>query len=120
MAYDNAVMSRTLKLRFEVAYKISTREKVMEEIKDLMNLESIEGIYKCEGRDWYVCFDSQDIVERLGDLGKVFGKGQEEMCINIERIDRFPIKFRIHWFPYHMNIEDVKTFMSHFGKKVST
>ena len=90
----------------------------MAELKELVNLESVEAIYKCgDCPDWYVCFDSPEIVDRLGDRGKVDGK--EDVCINIERIDRFPIKFRIHWYPYHMNIEEVKAFMSRFGKKVS-
>lgn len=116
--YDPGAMQRTLRVHFDGDRRVVTREKVLEEMDAIIDLQLLEAIYKCgDGPAWYLSFKDPGPVERLGDMGRM--DGHDGMRIRVERIDRRSIKFRVHWFPLHMNIGLVKQHMSRMGKNVS-
>lgn len=116
-AYNTDAMGRTLRVRFDGDRRVTTREKVLGEINEIVDVKDLEAIYKCgDGPAWYLCFKTSDTVDRLGDKERY--DGHDGMKIKVERIDRRKIKFRVHWFPLHMNLELVSQFMSRIGKNV--
>ena len=114
-AYDKTTMAATLKLRSNGSRPILTRVAVLEEIKAVIPVKELTSIYKCgDGRDWYVTFTSDSWVEELGEK-TVTGTNGDAYC---ERIDRRRVRFRIHWYPFHMKCEPVYQYMEEFGSQV--
>ena len=114
-AYDKNTMAATLKLRFNGSRPILTRSAVISEIKAVLPVQELTAIYKCsDGRDWYVTFSSESLVDEFGDR-TVTGTSGEVHC---ERIDRRRVRFRIHWYPFHMKCEPVQDYMEELGSQV--
>ena len=114
-AYDKKTMASTLKLRFNGSRPILTRSAVISEIKEVLPVQELTAIYKCrDGREWYLTFSSESLVDEYGDR-TVTGASSEIHC---ERIDKRRVRFRIHWFPFHMKCEPVQDYMGELGSQV--
>lgn len=74
---------------------------------------TVTGRYKCgEGGDLYLKFKTDDPVSTLKH-GRTI-EGQNGMTAGFERIDRRVVKFKMHWFPMHININVVEQYFSRF------
>jgi hypothetical protein len=114
-AYDKKTMASTLKLRFNGSRPILTRSAVISEIKEVLPVQELTAIYKCrDGREWYLTFSSESLVDEYGDR-TVTGASSEVYC---ERIDKRTVRFRIHWYPFHMKCEPAQDYMEELGSQV--
>ena len=57
-------------------------------------------------------FKTEEPVNTLGHGRNI--EGQDGMSARFQRIDRRVVKFRVHWFPMHMNINVVRQFFLFF------
>lgn len=109
--YDTEAMSSTLRIRFENGISNQTREALIREIRSELTVKALVR----EGREWYLTFDNTDIVDRHGDTTIESSTGT---TFSLERIDKRRVKFRIHWYPFHMKPEPVFHLMNKYGTDV--
>ena len=69
---------------------------------------------KCgEGRDWYITFTKVETANRPSD--ETFSG----TTVKIESLDRRRVRFRVHWFPFHMKGELVEEYMEEYGSQIN-
>ncbi|XP_071151111.1 uncharacterized protein [Mytilus edulis] len=114
--YEKDAMRKTMRVKFQGPRRINTRDKVLDEINDLVDIRKLTAIYKCgEGAEWYLSFEDESECE-VGDGDTRSGK--MGMKVRFERIDRRAVKFRLHWYPLHMSLDLVRQFFGRYGTKV--
>ena len=112
------VMANTLRARFLGSRRIQTRGAVITVMKELVDVKQKAAIYKCgDGGEWYITLKDRHLAETLGDGGmRDLGKN---LSVLLDRIDRKVVKFRVHWFPLHIQKELVAEFMARYGADVT-
>ena len=113
---DKEILQSSVRLKFGTGKYPGMRTAVLQEVKDSLPLAEVEDVYKCgEGRDWYFTFTSARTANRLSDETFLSTSGTP---VKIESLDRRRIRFRIHWFPFHMKGDLVEEFMEEYGSQV--
>ena len=117
--YDRDVMRRTVKARFfHGERRINTRERALKEVGEIFDISELHAIYKCgEGHEWYLKFRNETIPGKIGHGNAV--DGIEGMKIRFDRLDKRKVKFRVHWFPMHMNLSLVESHFETLGSNVN-
>ncbi|CAG2220243.1 unnamed protein product [Mytilus edulis] len=112
-------MRRTVKARFfHGERRINTRERVLKEVGEIFDISELHAIYKCgEGHEWYLKFRNETIPGKIGHGNAV--DGIEGMKIRFDRLDKRKVKFRVHWFPMHMNLSLVESHFETLGSNVN-
>ena len=109
--YKRDVMAATVKVKMKTERPLMTRGAVLEEVKDHLPVRNIQALYRCgEARDWYFTFDSPSIVDEVGDTHFIGKSG--------ERIDKRRVRFRVHWYPFFMDISSIEQHMDRFGSRI--
>jgi hypothetical protein len=104
-----------MSVSYSITTWILTRSAVVSEIKEVLPVQELTAIYKCsDGREWYLTFSSESLVDEYGDR-TVTGASSEVHC---ERIDKRRVRFRIHWYPFHMKCEPAQDYMAELGSQV--
>jgi hypothetical protein len=110
------VMAATVKVKMKTERPLMTRGAVLEEVKDHLPVRNIQALYRCgEARDWYFTFDSPSIVDEVGDTHFIGKSGAE---VEVERIDKRRVRFRVHWYPFFMDISSIEQHMDRFGSRI--
>jgi hypothetical protein len=92
---------------------LMTSAAVLEEVKDHLPVSNIQALYRCgEAKDWYFTFDSPSIVDEVGDTHFIGKSGAE---VEVERIDKRRVRFRVHWYPFFMDIGSIEQHLYRFG-----
>ena len=113
---DREILQSSVRLKFGTGKYPGTRGAVLQEVKDSLPLDEVEAVYKCgEGRDWYVTFSRTATAKRLSDETFLSTSG---IPVKVESLDRRRVRFRVHWFPFHMKGELVEEFMEEHGSQV--
>ena len=82
----------------------------------MLPLAEVEAAYKCEeGRDWYITFTKAETTNQLSDETFTSTSGT---TVKIESLDRRRVRFRVHWFPFHMKGELVEEYMEDYGSQI--
>ena len=114
--YTRDVMAATVKVKMKTERPLMTRGAVLEEVKDHLPVSNIQALCRCgEARDWYFTFDSPSIVDEVGDTHFIGKSGAE---VEVERIDKRRARFRVHWYPFFMDISSIEQHMDRFGSRI--
>jgi len=109
-------MESSVRLKYGTGKFPGTRGAVIADIKEHVPAKEITALYKCgEGKDWYVTFTSPDVASGISDQTFTNSSGT---TVKIESLDRRRVRFRVHWFPFHMKGELVEDYMELYGDNV--
>ena len=113
---DKEILRSSVRLKFSDGKYPGTRAAVLQEVKGHLPLEELEAVYKCgEGRDWYMTFTKVETAVRISDESFRSNSG---VTVKIESLDRRRVRFRVHWFPFHMKGELVEEYMEDYGSQL--
>ena len=113
---DKEILRSSVRLKFGDGKYPGTRAAVLQEVKGKLPLDELEAVYKCgEGRDWYMTFTKVETAIRLSD--ETF-RSNSGTTVRIESLDRRRVRFRVHWFPFHMKGELVEEHMEEYGSQI--
>ena len=113
---DKEILRSSVRLKFGDGKYPGTRAAVLQEVKGKLPLDELEAVYKCgEGRDWYMTFTKVETAIRLSD--ETF-RSNSGTTVRIESLDRRRVRFRVHWFPFHMKGELVEEYMEEYGSQI--
>jgi hypothetical protein len=115
-AYKKDVMAATVKVKMKTERPLMTSAAVLEEVIDHLPVSNIQALYRRgEARDWYFTFDSPSIVDEVGDTHFIGKSGAE---VEVERIDKRRVRFRVHWYPFFMDIGSIEQHMYRYGSRI--
>jgi hypothetical protein len=113
---DKEILRSSVRLKFGDGKYPGTRAAVLQEVKGKLPLDELVAVYKCgEGRDWYMTFTRVKTALRLSD--ETF-RSNSGVTVKIESLDWRRVRFRVHWFPFHMKGELVEEYMEDYGSQV--
>jgi hypothetical protein len=113
---DKEILRSSVRLKFGDGKYPGTRAAVLQEVKGKLPLDELEAVYKCgEGRDWYLTFTKVETAIRLSD--ETF-RSNSGATVRVESLDRRRVRFRVHWFPFHMKGELVEEHMEEYGSQI--
>ena len=113
---DKEILRSSVRLKFGAGKYPGTRAAVLQEVKEKLPLDEVEAVYKCgEGRDLYITFTKAETAIRLSDETFTSNSGT---TVRIESLDRRRVRFRVHWFPFHMKGELVEEYMEEYGSQI--
>ena len=105
-------MAATVKVKIKTERPLMTIGAVLEEVKDHLPVSNIQALYRCgEARDWYPTFDSPSIVDEVGDTHFIGKSGAQ---VEVERIDKRRVRFRVQRYPFFMDIGRIEQHMYRF------
>ena len=114
---DKEILRSSVRLKFGEGKYPVTRAAVLQEVKGKLPLDELVAVYKCgEGRDWYLTFTRVETAIKLSD--ETF-RSNTGVTVKIESLDRRRVRFRVHWFPFHMKGELVEEYMEDYGSQVN-
>lgn len=98
---------------------VSDSFRVREEQLYLMlkNIYTREGaLYKCgEEKDWYLTFINPERASSISDQSFTSSSGT---TVKVESLEKRRVRFRVHWFPFHMKGELVEDYMEQYGSNI--
>ena len=113
---DKEILRSSVRLKFGEGKYPGSRAAVLQEVKGKLPLDELVAVYKCgDGRDWYMTFTRVETAIRLSD--ETF-RSNSGVTVKIESLDRRRVRFRVHWFPFHMKGELVEEYMEDYGSQV--
>ena len=113
---DKEILRSSVRLKFGDGKYPGTRAAVLQEVKGKIPLDELEAVYNCgEGRDWYLTFTKVETAIRLSD--ETF-RSNSGATVRVESLDRRRVRFRVHWFPFHMKGELVEEHMEEYGSQI--
>ena len=113
---DKEILRSSVRLKFGEGKYPESRAAVLQEVKGKLPLDELVAVYKCgDGRDWYMTFTRVETAIRLSD--ETF-RSNSGVTVKIESLDRRRVRFRVHWFPFHMKGELVEEYMEDYGSQV--
>lgn len=83
----------------------------------LQSIYTSEGaLYKCgEEKDWYLTFINPERASSISDQSFTSSSGT---TVKVESLDKRRVRFRVHWFPFHMKGGLVEDYMEQYGSNI--
>lgn len=114
MDYD--ILRQSAKFTFLDGSPVNTRTWILRILKNLINPEAIEGIFKVDiGGTWYATFSDANVADKV--IGSDFTSLDTK--VTVSRADKSTVLLKVLWLPLWIKRNTVISFLEQFGKVVS-